>query len=183
MLLQCCAADDHVRCTEAGAGIEVGGGGNDQGQGGTIRGRGNRSGAGARARAGRGGRDSNSNTPDVVQSSSRSCSLTCDKEQILRAQQLDMNPAEAVEKGLGQALAAAPLLQGVLGRKQVEGAGALEGLSQLGDEDLCSVVQHSVQPFQHTLARQVQLIQQHPLPSFDGPQQRPITPARGWEAW
>lgn len=84
--------------------------------------------------------------------------LTCYEEQILRAQQLHVNPAEAVEEGLGQALAPAPLLQGVLGRKQVEGAWALEGLSQLGYEDFCSVVQHGVQPFQHALAGQVQLI-------------------------
>lgn len=69
-----------------------------------------------------------------------SCCLTCYEEQVLRLQQLDVDPAEAVEERLGQALAPAPLLQGVLGRKQVEGGGALESLTQLRYEHLCSVV-------------------------------------------
>lgn len=76
----------------------------------------------------------------------------------MRLQQLDVDPAEAVEEGLGQALAPAPLLQGVLGRKQVEGGGALESLPQLRYEHLCPVVKYGVQAFQHTLACQVQLV-------------------------
>lgn len=94
----------------------------------------------------------------------------------MRLQQLDVNPAEPVEERLGQALAPTPLLQGVLRRKQVEGRRALESLSELRYEDLCSVVQNSVQAFQHTLACQVELIKQHPVASFDGAEQRAITP-------
>ena len=73
--------------------------------------------------------------------------LTCYEQQVLRLQQLDVHPAEAVEEGLGQALAPPALLQGVLGRKQVEGARALESVTQLRYEDLCSVIQYSIQAF------------------------------------
>lgn len=70
-------------------------------------------------------------------------------------QQLDANPAEAVEEGLWQALAPTPLLKGVLRCEQMEGGRALESLSKLRYEDLCSVVQYSVQTFQYTLTCQV----------------------------
>ena len=77
--------------------------------------------------------------------------LTSNEQEILRLQQLDVHPAEAVQEGLGQPLAPPTLLEGVLGRKQAEGRWASEGLSQLWDEDLGSVVQHGVQALQHAL--------------------------------
>lgn len=43
-------------------------------------------------------------------------------------------------------------LQGVLGGKQSEAGGALEGLTQLWNENLCPMVQHGIQALQDTLA-------------------------------
>lgn len=73
-----------------------------------------------------------------------------------------MHPREAVEEGLGEALAAAPLLQGVLCGEEAEVGVALKGGAQFGDEHLSAVVQDGVQALQNGLARQVQLVQQHP---------------------
>ena len=94
--------------------------------------------------------------------------LTSDEEQILGLQQLDVDPAETVKERLGEPLAAPSLLQGVLRCKQVEGGWTLERLSKLWYEDLSSVVQHSIEALQHTLPGQIQLVQQHPMSSFDG---------------
>ena len=64
-------------------------------------------------------------------------------------------------------LAVLVYLKRVLCREQLEGWGASEGLAQLWDEHLSAVVQHRIQTLQHTLAGQVELIQQHPVPSLD----------------
>lgn len=66
--------------------------------------------------------------------------LTRNEKQILGSQQLNVHSTESVQEGFGQPLAPASFLQGVLCRKQVKRWGALERLSQLRNEDLCTVV-------------------------------------------
>ena len=56
-----------------------------------------------------------------------------------------MNTREAVEKGLGQAAAAAALLHGVLRRKDTEAGRAGKRLGQLRDVHFSPVVQKGVQ--------------------------------------
>ena len=77
--------------------------------------------------------------------------LTRNKRKVCRAQRLDVHSREAVEEGLGQAAAAAALLDGVL-RCKAAGAGrAGKGLGQLGDVHLGSVVQQGIQALQNAL--------------------------------
>ena len=77
--------------------------------------------------------------------------LTGNEQQVLWLQQLDVHPAEPIEEGLRQPFAAPTLLEGVLGSKQVKGAGTLEGLSQLRNEHFSTVVKHSIQALQYAL--------------------------------
>jgi hypothetical protein len=74
-----------------------------------------------------------------------------DRKEVVGLQQVDVDPGEAVEEGLGQALAAAALLEGVLGRKQPELRVAVKRLPQLGDEDLGPVVQQGVEALEDGL--------------------------------
>ena len=66
---------------------------------------------------------------------------------------LDADRCEAVKKRLWKSLSPTALLKRVLSRKDPEGWRAHESLSELGDEDLCAVVQATVEPFQDALRR------------------------------
>lgn len=77
---------------------------------------------------------------------------TSDVHEINWLQQVNVDPGESVEKGFGQPLAAAPLLQWILGCKDPEPCWCPERLPQLSNEDLFSVIQHCIQAFKHTLA-------------------------------
>jgi len=56
---------------------------------------------------------------------------------------------EAVEEGLGEALAAAPLLQRVLAAEDAEGGRARERGAELRDVDGGTVVEAGVEPLEH----------------------------------
>ena len=62
-----------------------------------------------------------------------------------------MHSREAVEEGLGQTTAAAPLLNGILCCKYAEAGRAGKCLGQLGNVHLSSVVQQGVQALQNAL--------------------------------
>jgi hypothetical protein len=61
---------------------------------------------------------------------------TCNGDEILTREQLDVHACEAVEEGARQSLAAASLLERVLGGKEAEAWVAVVHLAQLRDEDL-----------------------------------------------
>ena len=77
--------------------------------------------------------------------------LTSNEREVLRAQRLGVHSREAIEKGLGQAAAAAPLLDRVLRCKDAEAGRAGEGLGELWDVHLSSVVQQGIQALQNAL--------------------------------
>jgi hypothetical protein len=66
---------------------------------------------------------------------------------------LDADRCEAVEKRLWESLSPTALLKWVLCRKDPKGWRAHESLAELGDENLCAVVQAAVEPFQDALRR------------------------------
>ncbi len=70
--------------------------------------------------------------------------LTSNECEVCRAQRLDVHSREAVEEGLGQPTAAAPLLNGILCCKDAEAGRAGKSLGQLGNVHLGSVVQQGV---------------------------------------
>ena len=61
---------------------------------------------------------------------------TCNEDQVLRQQQIDMHPGEAVQERLWEAAPATALLQRVLGGKHPETLGRPKCLTQLSDENL-----------------------------------------------
>ena len=70
---------------------------------------------------------------------------------------------EAVEKGLWQSFAAAALLERVLACKDAEALWAVKGGGELRDEDRRAVVEARVEPLEHRLRREVELVQDDPM--------------------
>ena len=64
----------------------------------------------------------------------------CNGQQVIVAQGVHIHLGEAIQEGLGQALAASPLAEGVLGPKHAEALGTLETPAigeEVSDKNMC----------------------------------------------
>ena len=97
----------------------------------------------------------------------RGVELGGDEEQVGVRERVHVDLGEAVEEGLGQALAAAALRERVLAGEDL-GARLVhaERAAELGDEDLRAVVEAGVEAFEHRLGGQVDLVQDDPVALF-----------------
>ena len=83
---------------------------------------------------------------------------------------------EAVEEGFWQTFPAPPLGKGVLRSKHPEAFGAIKSLAQLRYKSLSAVIQTRIETFQHALAGEVEFVQQHPMPIFEGLEKNAVVP-------
>ena len=89
---------------------------------------------------------------------------------------------EAIEKGLGEALPSTALLQGVLAAKDAEASGAREGLPEIRNVDGRAMVEARVEALQDALRREIELVQDDPVPGLEGREEGAVLPrirARG----
>ena len=80
----------------------------------------------------------------------------------------DVDDGEAVEERAGQTLPPAALRGGVLRREEAEVRVADDLEAELGDEDGPAVVEQRVETLKDALRREVQTVEQEPVPAADG---------------
>ena len=101
-----------------------------------------------------------------------------DVREVVVVHRLDVHPGEPVQERFRQAFPSAALLDGVLRGKHPERRGAPKRLPELRHEHLRPVVQRRVEALQHALRREVELVQQHPVPVLHRGQKRPVRPPK-----